>query len=50
MDMPSDDICLRAFATRDARFDGRLFIGNDNNGDIFWVAPLTLPRKASSGT
>jgi glucose/arabinose dehydrogenase len=20
--------------------DGRLFIGNDNNGDIFWVAPL----------
>ena len=27
--------------------DGRLFIGNDNNGDIFWVAPLDLPRKAS---
>jgi glucose/arabinose dehydrogenase len=25
--------------------DGRLFIGNDNNGDIFWVAPLDLARK-----
>jgi glucose/arabinose dehydrogenase len=24
--------------------DGRLFIGNDNNGDIFWVAPLDLAR------
>ncbi|HEX3776473.1 MAG TPA: hypothetical protein VHV51_18505 [Polyangiaceae bacterium] len=22
--------------------DGRLFIGNDNNGDIFWIAPLDL--------
>jgi len=28
--------------------DGRLFIGNDNNGDIFWIAPLDLPRPASS--
>jgi glucose/arabinose dehydrogenase len=25
--------------------DGRLFIGSDNNGEIFWVAPLDLPRK-----
>jgi len=24
--------------------DGRMFIGNDNNGDVFWVAPLDLPR------
>jgi glucose/arabinose dehydrogenase len=24
--------------------DGRMFIGNDNNGDIFWVAPADLPR------
>jgi glucose/arabinose dehydrogenase len=24
--------------------DGRLFVGNDNNGDIFWVAPLDLTR------
>ena len=24
--------------------DGRMFVGNDNNGDIFWVAPLDLPR------
>ncbi len=23
--------------------DGRLFLGNDNNGDIFWIAPLELP-------
>jgi glucose/arabinose dehydrogenase len=32
--------------------DGRLFIGNDNNGDIFWVAPLDLeraPRSDSGG-
>ena len=20
--------------------DGRLFIGNDTNGDIFWIAPV----------
>jgi hypothetical protein len=24
--------------------DGRLFIGNDNDGDIIWVAPLDLRR------
>jgi glucose/arabinose dehydrogenase len=24
--------------------DGRMFVGNDNNGDVFWVAPLDLPR------
>jgi glucose/arabinose dehydrogenase len=24
--------------------DGRLFLGNDNNGDIFWIAPLELQR------
>jgi glucose/arabinose dehydrogenase len=24
--------------------DGRLFIGNDNNGDIIWIAPLDLER------
>ena len=23
--------------------DGRLFLGNDTNGDIVWIAPLTLP-------
>ncbi len=22
--------------------DGRLFLGNDNNGDILWIAPLDL--------
>lgn len=24
--------------------DGRLFLGNDRNGDILWIAPLELPR------
>jgi glucose/arabinose dehydrogenase len=24
--------------------DGRMFVGNDTNGDIFWIAPLDLPR------
>jgi glucose/arabinose dehydrogenase len=25
--------------------DGRLFLGNDTLGEIFWIAPLDLPRK-----
>jgi glucose/arabinose dehydrogenase len=28
--------------------DGRLFIANDNNGDIVWIAPLDLPRIGSA--
>jgi glucose/arabinose dehydrogenase len=24
--------------------DGRMFVGNDNNGDIFWIAPVDLAR------
>ena len=24
--------------------DGRMFVGNDTNGDIFWIAPLDLVR------
>jgi hypothetical protein len=24
--------------------DGRMFVGNDTDGNIFWVAPLDLPR------
>jgi glucose/arabinose dehydrogenase len=24
--------------------DGRLFIGNDTDGNIFWVAPMDLQR------
>ncbi len=24
--------------------DGRMFLGNDNNGDIIWIAPLDLTR------
>jgi hypothetical protein len=31
-------------ATVEFASDGRMFVGNDNNGDIFWVAPLDLPR------
>ncbi len=27
--------------------DGRMFIGNDNDGTILWIAPLTLERPAS---
>jgi glucose/arabinose dehydrogenase len=27
--------------------DGRMFVGNDNNGDIFWIAPFELPRVAA---
>ncbi|HVY48037.1 MAG TPA: hypothetical protein VHB21_19250 [Minicystis sp.] len=29
-------------AAADFSDDGRLFIANDNNGDIFWVAPLSF--------
>ena len=25
-----------------AAADGRLFLGDDNNGEIFWIAPLDL--------
>jgi glucose/arabinose dehydrogenase len=25
--------------------DGRMFLGNDNNGDIVWIAPVNLMRK-----
>jgi len=46
MDMPSDDICLRAFATRDARFDGRLFIGVKTTG-IYCrpICPARTPKR-----
>jgi glucose/arabinose dehydrogenase len=26
--------------------DGRLFLANDNNGDIFWIAPFELERSS----
>src|ERR1700752_4987263 len=32
MGMPSHDICYRALRTRDARFDGRLFVGITSTG------------------
>lgn len=46
MDIPSDDICLRAFATRDARFDGRLFIGVKTTG-IYCrpICPARTPKR-----
>jgi AraC family transcriptional regulator of adaptative response / DNA-3-methyladenine glycosylase II len=32
MDMPPHEVCYRALATRDARFDGRLFVGVKTTG------------------
>jgi len=29
--------------------DGRLFIANDANGDIFWIAPVTLNAPPDGG-
>ena len=28
--------------------DGRMFVGNDNNGDIFWIAPIDLVRARAA--
>jgi AraC family transcriptional regulator of adaptative response / DNA-3-methyladenine glycosylase II len=46
MDMISDDICYRAIATRDARFDGRLFIGVKTTG-IYCrpICPARTPKR-----
>jgi AraC family transcriptional regulator of adaptative response / DNA-3-methyladenine glycosylase II len=46
MDLPSDDICYRAIATRDARFDGRLFIGVKTTG-IYCrpICPARTPKR-----
>ena len=46
MEMPFDDVCYRAIATRDARFDGRLFIGVKTTG-IYCrpICPARTPRK-----
>jgi len=46
MDMFSDDICYRAIATRDRRFDGRLFIGVTTTG-IYCrpICPARTPKR-----
>src|ERR1700749_1148354 len=46
MDMFTDDICYRAIATRDPRFDGRLFIGVKTTG-IYCrpICPARTPKR-----
>jgi len=46
MDMPPHDVCYRAIATRDARFDGRLFIGVKTTG-IYCrpICPARTPKR-----
>ena len=45
MDMPPHDVCYRAIATRDVRFDGRLFIGVKTTG-IYCrpICPARTPK------
>ena len=44
--LPSDDICYRALAARDARFDGRLFVGVRTTG-IYCrpICPARTPKR-----
>jgi len=44
--IPSDDICYRALAARDARFDGRLFVGVKTTG-IYCrpICPARTPKR-----
>ena len=44
MDMPPHDVCYRALATRDARFDGRLFVGVTTTG--IYCRPICPARTA----
>ena len=46
MDMPPHDVCYRAIATRDIRFDGRLFIGVKTTG-IYCrpICPARTPKR-----
>lgn len=46
MEMPPHDVCYRAIATRDARFDGRLFIGVKTTG-IYCrpICPARTPKR-----
>src|SRR5689334_14054961 len=44
--LPSDDICYRALSARDARFDGRLFVGVKTTG-IYCrpICPARTPKR-----
>jgi len=46
MELPPHDVCYRAIATRDARFDGRLFTGVKTTG-IYCrpICPARTPRR-----
>jgi len=46
MEMPSHDVCYRALATRDIRFDGRLFVGIKTTG--IYCRPICPARSAKS--
>jgi AraC family transcriptional regulator, regulatory protein of adaptative response / DNA-3-methyladenine glycosylase II len=45
MDMPPHEVCYRALASRDARFDGRLFVGVSSTG-IYCrpICPAKTPK------
>ncbi len=46
MELPPHDVCYRALATRDARFDGRLFVGVKTTG-IYCrpICPARTPKR-----
>ncbi|HEY3637155.1 MAG TPA: AlkA N-terminal domain-containing protein [Rhizomicrobium sp.] len=46
MTLPTDDICYRALSARDARFDGRLFVGVKTTG-IYCrpICPARTPKR-----
>lgn len=46
MDLPPHDVCYRALATRDSRFDGRLFVGVKTTG-IYCrpICPARTPKR-----
>ncbi len=44
MDLPPHDVCYRALVTRDARFDGRLFVGVTTTG--IYCRPICPARTA----
>lgn len=46
MDLPPFDVCYRALASRDARFDGRLFVGITSTG--IYCRPICPARTAKS--
>src|ERR1700754_2606261 len=48
MEMPPDDVCFRAIATRDPRFDGRLFVGVTSTGVYCRpICPARTPKPAN---